>query len=88
MLKIIINLNKIRNSGDRYDTKRPQSHEMWERGAMSGQTTNAETYVEGKGERYDRHVPKDSNVLKGDGTFESATSNRADYQGGAGNDNK
>jgi hypothetical protein len=58
---------------------------MWERGAMSGQTTNAETYVEGKGERYDRHVPKDSNLLKGDGTFEGQTVSRGDYTGGRGN---
>jgi hypothetical protein len=64
---------------------RPTDHEMFERGtAFDSQTTNRQVYQEGKGERYDRHVPQDSNVLKGDGTFASATSNRADYQGGAG----
>jgi hypothetical protein len=64
---------------------RPTDHEMFERGvAFDDQTTNRQVYQEGKGERYDRHVPQDSNLLRGVGAFASETVNRADYQGGAG----
>jgi hypothetical protein len=61
---------------------RPTDHEMFERGtAFDANTTHRQVYQEGKGERYDRHVPQDSNVLKGEGSTATETVHRATYQG-------
>jgi hypothetical protein len=51
---------------------------------MDGTTINRSEYSHKQGERYDASRPKDSDILRGDGSFMSDTHNRLEYPAKAG----